>query len=185
MTECRQENFWVNESQLSFVSDQVKNSLLAQQSLCLMTIERWSHSFPFRTGQWNTLSPMIVGCISSESRTSSGSPFQKPRFRKRPGFLLFMRGLCFRTLPAKKKSWDSSWQRRKARIYFQSFASDEAMLFKNLINEPISVNIGSFRSDFQKHSKNLRSSRFEGKAERRRLIPSLSIPAKSDKQRLN
>ena len=55
------------------------------------------------------------------------------------------------------------------------------MLFKNLINEPISVNIGSFRSDFQKHSKNLRSSRFEGKAERRRLIPSLSIPAKSDK----
>ncbi len=27
------------------------------------------------------------------------------------------------------------------------------MLFKNLINEPISVNIGSFRSDFQKHSK--------------------------------
>ena len=55
------------------------------------------------------------------------------------------------------------------------------MLFKNLINEPISVNIGSFRSDFQKHSKNLRSSRFEGKAERRKLILSLSIPAKSDK----
>ena len=54
------------------------------------------------------------------------------------------------------------------------------MLFKNLINEPISVNIGSFRGDFQKHSKNLRSSRFEGKAERRRLIPSLSIPAKSE-----
>ena len=43
------------------------------------------------------------------------------------------------------------------------------MLFKNLINEPISVNIGSFKGGFQMHSKNLRSSRFEGKAERRRL----------------
>ena len=32
---------------------------------------------------------MIVGCISSESRTSSGSPFQEPRFRKRSGFLLY------------------------------------------------------------------------------------------------
>ena len=79
---------------LSFVSDQVKNSLLAQQSLCLMTIERWSHSFPFRTGQWNTLSPMIVGCISSESRTSSGSPFQNPGFERSRGFCYLWKG-CF------------------------------------------------------------------------------------------
>ena len=29
---------------------------------------------------------MIVGCISSESRTSSGSPLENPGFRKKPGF---------------------------------------------------------------------------------------------------
>ena len=187
MTECRQENFWVDESQLSFVSDQVKNSLLAQQSLCLMTIERWSHSFPFRTGQWNTLSPMIVGCISSESRTSSGSPFQNPGFERSRGFAIYER-VAFPVAP----SWSffqlaekSIWQNEFSSVRFMTSLLRKRSSLKIRINEPISVNIGSFKGDFQRHSENLRSSRFEGKAERRRLIPSLSIPAKSDKQRLN
>ena len=49
----------------------------------------------------------------------------------------------------------------------------------------ISCDVTDERSVSEALKKNLRSSRFEGKAERRRLIPSLSIPAKSDKQRLN
>lgn len=74
-----------------FISDQVKNSSLCGQSLCLMTIERWPHSFPFRTGQWNTLSPMIVGCISSESRTSSGSQLKPPVSKRYRRFFIFSR----------------------------------------------------------------------------------------------
>ena len=187
MTECRQENFWVNESQLSFVSDQVKNSLLAQQSLCLMTIERWSHSFPFRTGQWNTLSPMIVGCISSESRTSSGSPFQNPGFERSRGFAIYER-VAFLAAP----SW-SFFQLAEKPIWQNEFSS--VRFITSLLQKRSSLKIRIQRSDKCEHRqfqewlskalKNLRSSRFEGKAERRRLIPSLSIPAKSDKQRLN
>ena len=33
---------------------------LQRNILSLMTIASWYHSFPFRTGQWNDLAPMIV-----------------------------------------------------------------------------------------------------------------------------
>ena len=49
---------------------------LRKQSLCLTAIAEWPHPFPFRTGRWNALAPMIVGCISGESRSLSGSPFK-------------------------------------------------------------------------------------------------------------
>lgn len=82
----------------------VKNSSPSGQSLCLMTIERWSHSFPFRTGQWNTLSPMIVGCISSESRTLSGFKIENPWFRKKLGvFAIYERVINFEFI-----TWEKS-----------------------------------------------------------------------------
>lgn len=39
---------------------------------CLVTIEKRSHSFPSRTGQWNASSPMIVRVRSCESRALPG-----------------------------------------------------------------------------------------------------------------
>ena len=61
---------------------------LRKQSLCLTAIAEWPHPFPFRTGRWNALAPMIVGCISGESRSLSGSPFKTLESFSFEGFVL-------------------------------------------------------------------------------------------------
>ena len=77
---------------------------------------------------------MIVGCISSESRTSSGSSIQNPGIARYRGFAIYERVINF-------------FLKNLTKIVWFYIINDLRFLkrcsLKIRFNEPISVNIGS------------------------------------------